>query len=225
MLQRGVQGEFLNQGNLRGAERPVRSPQLPPQQLRRPRWGQGQCQERHPTSPAEAPGERWRPGWPNRAQGGSWHRKGAVALPARPGSDVTYPAESHGLSKLCTHCSIPGRALVGTRCQPGARLQAVPYTSTGWQQSARLWEVRPGRKSLLLSDRALGGVAKVEEYQGVRERQITGTTPRLPWDRSVRWIVTRGMINSQPTLNLFKTCCSSWMQINLCGPIGFIPGY
>lgn len=51
-------GGFLNQGNLRGAERPSRSPQLAPQQLVGPGQGQEQQQASPPAPPCikEAPG-------------------------------------------------------------------------------------------------------------------------------------------------------------------------
>jgi len=32
-------------------------------------------------------------------------------------------------------------------------------------------------------------------------------------------------LNSQSTLELFRTCCYSWMHISLWGPTGFITGY
>lgn len=48
-----------------------------------------------------------------------------------------------------------------------------------------------------------------------------------PWDpwRPVLNSVTGGMKDSQWTLSLFKTCCSSSMHINLCVLMGSIPGY
>ncbi|KAK4829339.1 hypothetical protein QYF61_003266 [Mycteria americana] len=52
----------------------------------------------------------------------------------------------------------------------------------------------------------------------------TDDGPWDPWDPVLEdhdW----GMINSHLTLNLFKTCCCSWMHINLWSLMGFIPGY
>ena len=36
--------------------------------------------------------------------------------------------------------------------------------------------------------------------------------------------VTGAIVNSQPTPNLFRTCCCCWMRRNLPGPMAFIPG-
>lgn len=62
-------------------------------------------------------------------------------LPALPGRNGIHPAESHGVSKLCSHHvwhSFPDKAPVGTCSPPGVRLQDVPcfYTSTRQQQWA-----------------------------------------------------------------------------------------
>lgn len=48
-----------------------------------------------------------------------------------------------------------------------------------------------------------------------------------PWDPRApcRKIITGWSINSQPTLNLFDTCCFSWMLVNLWYLTGFLTGY
>lgn len=55
---------------------------------------------------------------------------------------------------------------------PGIRLQGSPCydTSTAQHPTAPLCEVRPGRKTPLLSDRAQGGGDQVDEHQQVEEK-------------------------------------------------------
>ncbi|KAK4811346.1 hypothetical protein QYF61_027588 [Mycteria americana] len=53
--QRGVQGVFLNRGNLRGAERPTRSPQLARERLMRPGQGQEQTAAKPPPTYKRSP--------------------------------------------------------------------------------------------------------------------------------------------------------------------------
>lgn len=56
----GARRGFLKQGNLRGAGRPARSRQLPPQWLRRTGRGQEQWRPSPPPDPEkESPGELW----------------------------------------------------------------------------------------------------------------------------------------------------------------------
>ena len=114
----GAQWGFLSRGNLRGAERPARNRQLPPQRLRGPGQGRQQwreielwCNGNQP-SVTEVSGfgastthtyksNPWgtlvtRVGKQGAAQ------QGVVTLPARPGSNGARPAEGPVRSKLRT---------------------------------------------------------------------------------------------------------------------------